>query len=172
MIEDKSGIDISGTKTLVCDIMDHYSSDVRLFDPIFHDFGGKTSFHGVVSTITCFEDNSKVFEAVGEQGDNRILVIDGQGSLRYSLFGGNLAQKAYENGWAGVIVNGGIRDVAEQREILLGVKALGVCPRRTIKRNEGERDVAVTIAGQTILPHQYIYADEDGIIISDIKLHN
>jgi regulator of ribonuclease activity A len=164
-------IDIHNTQTLVCDVMDVYPDGVRLLDAIFHDYGGKFQFHGPVRTIKCFEDNSKIWEVLEQAGHGQILVVDGGGSLRHALFGGNLAKLAANNGWAGVIINGCTRDVAEQREVLIGIKALAPCPRRAIKRGLGDMDVPITIAGQIILPGQYIYADADGVILADKPLH-
>lgn len=165
-------IDLNQTKTLVCDVMDVYPEEVRLLDNIFKSYGGKLSFHGFIETVKCFEDNSKIWEIVEENGNGRVLVIDGGGSLRHSLFGGNLAKKFHEKGWSGIVINGCTRDVAEQKEVPIGIKALNSCPRRAIKRNLGERNVPVTIAGQIILPGEYLYADEDGIIIAGKKMHD
>jgi regulator of ribonuclease activity A len=166
-----TSINIKTTKTLVCDIMDVYSDKVRLLDPIFKDYGAKTSFYGSVTTIQCFEDNSRVLEAVEEPGNGRILIIDGGGSLQYSMLGGNFAKKAFANGWAGIIINGCLRDIAELKEIALGIKALGPCPRRCIRQNIGERDVTIRIAGQSIISGDYLYADQDGIVVASEKLH-
>jgi regulator of ribonuclease activity A len=167
-----TSIDINKTKTLVCDVMDVYPEKVRLLDNIFQSYGGKKSFHGPVATVKCFEDNSKIWEISEEDGNGRVLVIDGGGSLRHSVFGGNLAQKFHEKGWSGVIINGCTRDVSEQKDVPIGIKAIASCPRRAIKRNLGDRDVPVTVAGQLISPGEYLYADEDGIIVSDEKLHH
>ena len=164
-------INVHATQTLVCDVMDVFPENVRLLDPIFRDYGGKKTFHGTVATIKCFEDNSKIWEAADEKGNGRVLVVDGGGSLRHSIFGGNLAQKLCDYGWSGIVINGCTRDVAEQRQVSLGIKALAPCPRRAIKRNLGDRDVPVLVAGQWIAAGQYLYADEDGVIVADAPLH-
>lgn len=165
-------VDLAATKTLVCDVMDVYPGQARLLDPAtFTDFGGRVQFHGPVTTIKCFEDNSQVRPAVESPGNGRVLVIDGNGSLRTSLVGGVLAGTAAKNGWAGIVIFGALRDVAELKELDLGIKAIAACPQSSAKKGAGERDVAVTFAGQTIKPGDYIYADGDGIIVADCALH-
>jgi len=166
-----TSIDIANTKTLVSDVVDVYPDSARLLDNIFKDFGGRRSFHGKIQTVKCFEDNSKIWEILQQKITGDVLLVDGGGSLKHALFGGNLAKLAYDNGWAGVIINGCTRDVAEQRDIPIGIKALTTCPRRAIKRDQGEINVTLNIAGQKISPGQYIYADEDGIVIADKALH-
>ena len=119
-----------------------------------------------MSTVRCFEDNSRVKEAVDGPGDGRVLVVDGGGSRRRALFGGNLGVAAVKNGWAGVIIHGCIRDSAELAQLNLGIRALGTMPLRSDKRGEGERDVRVRFAGVTFRPGDHVYVDEDGVIVS------
>ena len=149
------------------DICDALEDQVRIAQPLFRDYGGKTVFEGVISTIKCFEDNSLVRDAVAEPGENRVLVIDGRASKRCALLGDLLAAKAVENGWQGVIVNGCIRDSAAIAGLDLGVKALCTHPRKTVKRGAGQRDITVDFAGEVFQPGMYVYADQDGIVISD-----
>lgn len=134
-------------------------------DPIFQSFGGHGAFHGSISTVLCFEDNSLVREAVEQPGEGRVLVVDGGGSLTCALLGDQLAALARDNGWAGVVVNGCVRDVGELAETAVGVRALAAHPRRSVKRGAGERDVAVTFAGVTFRPGAWLYADADGIVV-------
>ncbi|XBQ16109.1 MAG: ribonuclease E activity regulator RraA [Oceanicaulis sp.] len=155
----------------VCDLCDAHPDAVRVLDPVFQSFGGVRSFHGRAETIRTHEDNSRVREAVAEPGEGRVLVIDGGGSLKRSLFGGNLAAQAAENGWAGVIVYGAVRDVHELEAEALGVLALGLCPVKTEKRGLGERGPVLGIAGAVIAPGDWIYADRDGVIASADALH-
>ncbi|MGD2133068.1 MAG: ribonuclease E activity regulator RraA [Maricaulaceae bacterium] len=149
----------------VCDVCDALGERARVLDPVFRDFGGRMRFAGPVSTVKCFEDNSKVKEAVNEQGEGRVLVVDGGGAVRRSLVGGDLASTAAGNGWAGLVVYGAVRDADELCEAFLGIKALGLIPVKTEKRGLGDRDVAVTFAGQTIRPGDVLYADADGIVV-------
>jgi regulator of ribonuclease activity A len=121
-------------------------------------------------TVKVFEDNSLVRSALEESGEGRILVVDGGGSMRCALLGDQLAELAEENDWAGVIVNGCIRDSAAIAEIPIGVKAIGVHPLKSVKRGVGERDIPVRFAGVTFLPGHYIYADEDGLLVSEKPL--
>jgi regulator of ribonuclease activity A len=120
--------------------------------------------------VRCFEDNSRVKEAVERPGEGRVLVVDGGGSRRRALFGGNLGNAAVRNGWAGVIVYGCIRDSAELGQLDLGIRALGTMPLRSEKRGEGERDIPVRFAGVTFRPGDHVYADEDGVIVAHQSL--
>jgi regulator of ribonuclease activity A len=144
--------------------------DVRVLDPLFANFGGVDAFCGPVRTVKCFEDNSRVKEAVAEPGDGAVLVVDGGGSLRCALLGDMLAEKAADNGWAGVIVYGCVRDIDVLAETELGVQALGAHPRRSDKHGEGQRDVAVAFAGVTLRPGQWVYADNNGIVVAESRL--
>jgi len=153
-----------------CDLCDLHDAQVRVLELPLQDFGGRVAFNGVVSTVRAFEDNSRVREAVEEAGQGRVLVIDGDGSLRRAMIGDLLAAKAAENGWAGVIVFGAIRDSDAIATIALGVKAMGTCPRKTDRLGEGERDVEVEFGGIRIRPGDWLCADEDGVVVADTDL--
>ncbi|TDX30932.1 regulator of ribonuclease activity A [Modicisalibacter xianhensis] len=144
--------------------------DVQILDPVFANFGGVEAFCGPVRTVKCFEDNSRVKEAVAEPGEGAVLVVDGGGSLRCALLGDMLAEKAADNGWAGVIVYGCVRDVDVLANTELGVQALGAHPRRSEKHGEGQRDITVTFAGVTLRPGQWVYADNNGILVAETRL--
>lgn len=158
-----------------CDLCDTHKSDdsgeFRVLPPVFLDFGAIHRFAGEVVTVKCFEDNSLVRAAVGSEGRGRVLVVDGGASLRRALLGGNLGAAAEKNGWAGVLVDGCVRDVAELAECALGIKALASIPLPTEKRGEGQADVAVQIQGTWVRPGDWLYADEDGIVVSAKPLH-
>lgn len=153
-----------------CDFCDAHKGDdsgaFRVLPPVFQSYGARTSFSGPVSTVKCFEDNTLVKAAVDSPGLGRVLVVDGGGSLRRALVGGNLAAAAARNGWAGVVVDGCVRDVAELNAAAVGIRALGLMPLPTEKRNEGQRDVAVQIQGVGVRPGDWLYADADGIVVS------
>lgn len=149
----------------LCD--EHYDNgDLQICQPIFSDFGGNKRFHGKIQTVHCFEDNSKVREAVARNGKGCVLVVDAGASLRCAMLGDLLAAKAVENGWAGVIMNGLIRDSVDISKMKLGVKALGTLPLKSVKRDLGVHDIPVAFAGVRFVPGEYVYADEDGIICS------
>jgi regulator of ribonuclease activity A len=152
------------------DLCDHHSDTVQIAEEPFGDFGGRMRFCGVIETIKSFEDNSKVRECVGEPGTGKVLVVDGGASMRRAMLGDMLAAKAVDNGWSGIVINGCIRDSADIAEMNLGVKALGTHPCKTEKRGLGDRNVAVRFAGVSFEPGHYIYADEDGIVVSDTPL--
>ena len=157
------------TNFVTCDLCDEHKNDtdgafcVLLF--VFRDFGKRLKFAGLVSMVKCFEDNSLVKAAVDSPGLGRVLVVDGGASLRRALVGGNLGKAAAKNGWAGVIVDGCVRDVAELAECDVGIRALASMPLPTEKRNEGQKDVAVQIQGVWVRPGDWLYADEDGIVV-------
>ncbi len=148
------------------DLCDAHPDDVHVVDPIFHDFGGRVAFAGVIATVKAHEDNSLVRKALEEPGQGRVLVVDGGGSQRCAMLGGNLAALAATNGWTGVVVYGCVRDVRELRAAQVGVKALAAHPKKSEKRGEGARDVAVTFGGVTFRPGEHLYADADGIVVS------
>ena len=148
------------------DLYDDFGEELTLSPPMFSDYGGLSVFEGKIATLKVFEDNTLVRAELERAGEDRVLVIDGGGSLRCALVGDNLAVLARENGWSGIIVFGCIRDSAQINDIALGVKAIGVNPRKSVKRGEGQRDVALSFAEATIEPGEYLYADRDGIVIS------
>jgi regulator of ribonuclease activity A len=152
------------------DYCDEHGDELQVCEPIFQMYGGRHAFAGPVSTVRCFEDNSRVKEAVESPGEGRVLVVDGGGSRRRALFGGNLGNAAVRNGWAGVIIYGCIRDSAELGLLNFGIRALGTMPLRSEKRGEGERDIPVRFAGATFRPGDYVYADEDGVIVAHRSL--
>lgn len=157
------------TRIVTPDICDAYP-DVHAIQAPFTRFGGVTAFAGPVRTVTCFEDNSRVREAVSEPGDGAVLVVDGGGSLRCAMLGDMLAEKAVANGWAGIIMYGCVRDVDVLATLPIGIQALGRHPRKSHKRGEGTRDIAVDIAGTGVRPGQWLYADNNGILIADQEL--
>lgn len=152
------------------DLCDDFSDALQICDPGFSSFGGRARFFGKVSTIKCYEDNSLVREAVAEPGEGRVLVVDAGGSMRCAMLGDLLAAKAVENGWAGVVMYGLIRDSADIAGMDLGVKALGTYPLKSVKKGVGERDVQVQFFGVSFAPGHYLYADEDGIVCSEKSL--
>lgn len=152
-----------------CDLCDIHKNDssgtFRVLPPVFRDFGSIKKFSGQVTTIKCFEDNSLVKAAVDSPGHGRVLVVDGGASLRRALLGGNLGAAAARNGWAGVLIDGCVRDLAELAQCSTGIRALAAIPLPTEKRNEGQRDIAVLVQGVWIRPGDWLYADEDGIVV-------
>ncbi|CAM3530279.1 ribonuclease E activity regulator RraA [Parendozoicomonas haliclonae] len=148
------------------DLCDAYPELVQALDPGFRNYGGLSSFGGEVITVKCFEDNSRVKELVDEAGLGRVMVVDAGGSMRRACLGDMLAEKAVKNGWAGIIMYGCVRDVDVLAELPLGVQALGSHPMKTDKKGIGEVNIPVTFHGVTIRPGDYIYADNNGIIVS------
>jgi regulator of ribonuclease activity A len=152
------------------DLCDEFSDELEVCEPIFGDYGGELRFAGQIATIKCFEDNSLVRELTGEAGNGRVLVVDAGGSMRRAVVGDMLGKKAVDNGWAGIVVYGCIRDSAALSALPIGVKALGTHPVKTDKRGEGQRDIAVRFAGVTFRPEDWLYADEDGIVVARRQL--
>lgn len=148
------------------DLCDDHESNITVAQPLFRDYGGNTSFYGKISTIKCFEDNSLVREALKSPGAGQVLVIDGGGSTRRALIGDLLAQAGADNNWAGIVVYGCIRDSNVIATINIGCKAIATLPLKTDKKGIGEKDVSVHFADVDFIPDQFLYADEDGIIVS------
>ena len=147
--------------------------EARVADPIFADFGGELSFHWPVLTLKVFEDNQLVREALEEPGEGRVLVVDGGGSTRCALVGGNLGALAVNNGWAGIVVYGCVRDSDELAQQAVGVKALACHPRKSNKgQHGGARGLTVRFAEIDIRPGDWLYADADGIVVGDRPLHD
>jgi regulator of ribonuclease activity A len=156
----------------VCDLCDAHPDRVQVLEPVFSSYGGRDAFFGRAETISTHEDNSRVRDAVNEPGEGRVLVVNGGGSLKRSLLGGDLAGKAAKNGWSGVIVYGGVRDIAELEAEPLGVLALALIPMKTEKRGLGVRGTSVCIAGAVVNPGDWIYVDRDGAIVAADPLHD
>lgn len=149
---------------------DHETIGLRVLDPIFKNYGGKAEFYGEVVTIKCFEDNSVVKKLINESGNGRVIVMDGGASLRRAILGDMLAAIAAQNGWAGLIINGCIRDVDEIGVTPIGIKALNTHPMKTEKRGLGDLNVPVTFAGHKINPGDWAYSDNNGVLISKVAL--
>jgi regulator of ribonuclease activity A len=138
----------------------------QVCDPVFTAFGGRASFSGPVATLKVFEDNTLVREAVEQPGEGRVLVVDGGGSLRCALLGGNLAVAAAQNGWAGVVVHGAVRDADEIDAQPIGVRALATSPRRSVKGlHSGRAGLEVTFAGVVFREGAWLCADRDGVVV-------
>lgn len=143
---------------------------LQVFPPIFRSFGKRLAFHGPAFTLKVHEDNALVRSTLETAGDGQVLVIDGGGSLRCALVGGQLGLLAEKNGWAGIVVNGCIRDSLEIDACDIGVRALATMPRRALKKGVGERNVAISIADIDIEPGNWIYADADGVLVARERL--
>lgn len=157
-----------------CDLCDLHKLDTsgsfRVLPPVFRDFGSFKRFSGAVVTVKCFEDNTPVKVAVESAGHQRVLVVDGGASLRRALLGGNLGAAAARNGWAGVVVDGCVRDVAELAVCATGIRALASIPLPTERKVPGETNVPVLIQGVWVRPGDWLYADEDGTVVSGCNL--
>lgn len=152
-----------------CDLCDEHKNNAdgqfRVLPPVFRDFGGRSVFSGRVVTVKCHEDNTFVKAMVDSPGEGRVLVVDGGGSTRKALLGGNLGKAAERNGWAGVLIDGCVRDVGELAECDVGIRALGSMPMPTEKRQQGQVEVMVTIQGVNVWPGDMLYADADGVVV-------
>lgn len=157
------------TEFMTTDLSDAHEG-LRYLAPVYQDFGGRMRFHGPAKTLVTFDDNTKVRIAVEMAGEGRVLVVDGGGSMNCALFGGNLAKLAAQNGWAGIIIHGCVRDRAELKAEAVGIKALASHPKKSLKRDLGSFDVSLRFSGVTIHPGDRIYADEDGVIVADREL--
>lgn len=152
------------------DLYDEYEERVQVAEPLFRGFGATRTFSGPIATVKVHEDNSLVRAELEGPGEGRVLVVDGGGSTRCALVGDLLAELGVKNGWAGIVVYGCIRDSVVMGEIAIGIKAINTNPRKSVKKGFGERDIPVSFAGVTFKPDAYLYADDDGILVSDEKL--
>ncbi len=140
--------------------------EARAIELPLRNYGARKRFAGRAVTIKCHEDNSLVKACVGEPGESRVIVVDGGGSRRRALLGDMLAEQAAANGWSGLVINGVIRDVDEIGDTELGVQALGTCPVKTDKLGMGQRDITLHFGGVEIAPGDYVYADNNGVLVS------
>jgi regulator of ribonuclease activity A len=147
-------------------LCDMYIDQVDVVEPMFSNFGGRTSFAGQITTIKCFEDNGLIREVLEQDGVGRILLIDGGGSLRRALLDAELATLAEENEWEGIVVYGCVREIDDLEETNLGIQAIASIPVGAANQGVGEADIPVNFGGVTFLPDDYLYADSTGIIIS------
>jgi regulator of ribonuclease activity A len=147
------------------------SGEVQVMQPAPLRLGLRRAFHGQAVTLKLFEDNSLLAEAVRSPGEGRVLVVDAGGSTRCAVLGGNLANAAAQSAWAGIIVNGAVRDADEIDACDIAVLSLGLDPRRSVKRGIGDRDVVVRLFGVVVRPGDWIYSDRDGTLVSRLALH-
>ncbi|MQA62235.1 MAG: ribonuclease E activity regulator RraA [Actinophytocola sp.] len=147
------------------DLVDEHGDALRVCDTQFRQFGKHLAFAGVVRTVACFEDNGLVKQLCNSAGDGCVLVVDGEGSLHTALAGDLIAAAAIENGWAGLVINGAVRDSAALATLELGVKALGTNPRKSAKLSAGSVDVPVSFGGVTFQPGDILHADDDGVVL-------
>ena len=148
-----------------CDISDKLHPDVQYLKPIYKSYGAKTSFSGRIVTVKCYEDNSLVEIALRINGKDSVLVIDAGGSMNCAMLGDKRVTDAINNEWEGILVHGLIRDSATINSMEIGVRALGVCPLKSVKKGVGDSNITVNFSGITFNPGEYLYADEDGVIV-------
>lgn len=153
------------------DLYDEYSEELEVCETQLRPFGGLSAFYGEVVTVRCFEDNVLVRRALSEEGAGKVLVVDGGGSLRAALVGDIIAGLAAGNGWAGIVLNGAVRDVDALGGLEIGIKALGSIPRKSGKAGAGEADVPVSFGGARFVPGHWAYSDADGVVASARRLH-
>ncbi|WP_127125146.1 ribonuclease E activity regulator RraA [Georgenia sp. SYP-B2076] len=147
------------------DLYDEHEESLQSCDTQLRQYGARASFAGTVVTIRCHEDNAMVKAVLAEPGEGRVLVVDGGGSVHTALMGDMIGASAVRNGWAGVVINGAVRDVALLGGLDLGIKALGSNPRKSSKIGAGERDVVVTFGGATFTPGAHLVSDDDGVVV-------
>lgn len=157
--------------TATTDLSDAHP-EAQVAEPIFNDFGGELAFHGPIKTLKVFEDNAQVRALLETPGQGRVLVVDGGGSTRCALVGGQLGELAEKNAWAGLVVYGYVRDSEELAGQAVGIKALGAHPRKSEKGlHSAVADKVLNFAGVTFKPGAWLYADADGIVVADKAIH-
>jgi regulator of ribonuclease activity A len=147
------------------DLVDQHGEALQSCDLQLRQFGGCRRFHGPIRTVACFQDNALVKKVLSEPGEGAVLVVDGGGSLRTALVGDLIAGLARDNGWAGLVVNGAVRDTEALGGLDIGIKALGSNPRKSAKLAAGQVDVVVRFGGVDFRPGEHLYSDEDGVVV-------
>jgi len=155
---------------LLPDLFDHFSDELLLLSAKFKQYGKKAIFWGEIVTIRCFDDNSKVKQMLSTDGHGKVLVVDGDASMRRALLGDLIAVSAVDNGWEGIVINGCVRDVGALKKMDIGIKALGENPIKTVKLDKGEVNISLDIDGIIIEPGMMLYSDENGVAISSKPL--
>lgn len=151
----------------LCDI---YHEEVNVVEPLFSNFGGRTSFGGQITTVKCFEDNGLLFDLLEENGRGRVLLVDGGGSVRQALINAELARLAAQNEWEGIVVYGAVRQVDDLEELDIGIQAMAAIPAGAVSEGVGESDIRVNFGGVTFFSGDHLYADNTGIILSEDPL--
>lgn len=155
---------------VTCDLCDDHPDDVRVCEPMFGSFGGREAFGGEIVTVKCHEDNSRVKELLATPGKGKVLVVDGGGSMRCALMGDMIGESAVQQGWEGVIIYGCVRDVDALAQLDLGVHAVAAIPLKSVRKGVGETGLDITFGGVTFVQGQYVYADNNGVIVVAKKL--
>jgi regulator of ribonuclease activity A len=155
---------------VTCDLCDDHPDDVRVCEPMFGSFGGREAFGGEIVTVKCHEDNSRVKELLATPGKSKVLVVDGGGSMRCALMGDIIGESAVQHGWEGVIIYGCVRDVDALAQLDLGVHAVAAIPLKSVRKGVGETGLDITFGGVTFVQGQYVYADNNGVIVAAKKL--
>lgn len=155
---------------VTCDLCDDHPDDVRVCEPMFGSFGGREAFGGEIVTVKCHEDNSRVKELLATPGKGKVLVVDGGGSMRCALMGDMIGESAVQQGWEGVIIYGCVRDVDALAQLDLGVHAVATIPLKSVRKGVGETGLDITFGGVTFVQGQYVYADNNGVIVAAKKL--
>ncbi|MET9963840.1 ribonuclease E activity regulator RraA [Streptomyces sp. NPDC006326] len=156
---------MSVTPVPTSDLYDEHGEALLICTTVFRQFGGRRLFAGPVRTLSCHEDNALLRDLVHSPGEGAVLVVDGGGSLRTALTGDLIAGAARRNGWAGLIINGAVRDSVALAGLDLGIKALGTVPRKSGKTGAGTVDAPITIGTVTFRPGDTVHADDDGIAV-------
>jgi regulator of ribonuclease activity A len=152
------------------DLVDAHGPSLQSCEVQFRQYGGRVRFHGPVRTVKTFEDNALIKQVLSKSGDGAVLVVDGGGSLRSALVGDVIASLAVRNGWSGLLVWGAVRDTAMLAGLAVGLKALGSNPWKSGKSGSGQVDVPVSFGGVTFRPGEWLYSDEDGVVVSRSRL--
>ncbi len=157
-------------KIVTPDLCDENPELVTVVAPMFTNYGGRRAFGGEVLTVKCFEDNSVVKAQAAEDGTGKVMVVDGDGSMRCALLGDMIAENAMKNGWLGIIIYGCVRDVDAIAALDIGIQALNSMPIKSVRQGRGDLNIDISFGGVTFRPGEFVYADNNGVIISPRSL--
>lgn len=158
------------TSPATADLCDAHPDKARVCQIAWRSFGQVAAFSGPIHTLSVLDDNALVRATLERPGRGHVLVVNGGGSMKRALVGDNLARLAIDNGWAGIVVHGAIRDSAVIDTLAVGIKAVGTCPLRADKDGIGEDDIPTSFGGVIFSPGHWLYADADGVILSPERL--
>ena len=147
------------------------NQDAKALAPILKNLGGKKIFWGKIETLQCPDDNSFVKELLNSEGEGKVLVVDANGISSVALLGDMIAEAGVRNNWSGIVINGYVRDIDILGKLDIGVQALGTMPVRSEKKNQGQIGIDISFGGLTFCAGDYVYADNNGLLLSKQKLN-
>lgn len=157
-------------EVFTADICDEHSDKVNVLDPGFQNYGGAGRCQGEIVTIKLDKNNTDLIALLrDEDGTGKVVIVDVDQAY-FAVVGENLMKFAHQNNYAGIVINGYIRDTFQIKDIPVALYALGTCSRKSIPVTQGERDIPLSFGGVEFKPGDYLYADTDGVIVCAVRI--